>query len=221
MPERSYTSAIDRLASLPEVFTGGDLTVLFGWKSGIASTYLANWRRLGLVKSLGGRCDVHMNLVHNRQVNPELALRRAYPQATKLGLDVLREAGWTTQIPTRIEVAVPASSARVALDGFELAPRSAKWFARVAPGIERVRQGVDRLRPAWALADMATRAQDARVRNAWLLDPEDLDLGALRNDADTLQALAAFGLPARCADAAGYSELYDKFRARRDKTGLR
>jgi len=215
MPERTYTSAIERLVGLPEVFTGGDLTVLFGWKSGIASTYLANWRRAGLVKSLGGRSDVHMNLVRNRQVNPELALRRAYPQAIKLGVDVLREAGWTTQIPTLTEVAVPASSASYALDGFEITTRTAKWFARVAPGIETVAQGVNRLRSPWALADMIARAQDARVRGAWLLDPEDIDLAAVREDADTLQALGAFGLRADCAGDAGYAKLYDAFRTAR------
>lgn len=212
MPERSYTSAFDRLASLPEVFTGGELTVLFGWKSGIASTYLANWRKAGLVQSLGGRSDVHMNLVRNRQVNPELAVRRAYPQAVKVGLDVLREAGWTTQIPRVIELAVPLSSTVYALEGFEISTRTPKWFARVAPGMGRVSQGVDRLRPAWALADMVARAQDARVRGAWLLDPEDLDWEAVRGDADTAQALAAFGLEANCLADTGYATLYDAWR---------
>ncbi len=215
MPQRTYTSAIERLAGLPEVFTGGDLTVLFGWKSGIASTYLANWRRAGLVKSLGRRSDVHMNLLRNREVNPELALRRVYPQAIKLGVDVLREAGWTTQIPARAEVAVPASGAPHALDGFEITTRTAKWFARVAPGIERTPQGMDRLRPAWALADMIARAKDARVRGAWLLDPADIELAAVRGDSDTLQALVAFALQAACVDEAGYSKLYDTLRRTR------
>ena len=213
MPERSYTSAFDRLASLPEVFTGGDLTVLFGWKSGIASTYLANWRKAGLVQSLGGRSDVHMNLVRNRQVNPELAVRRAYPQAVKVGVDLLREAGWTTQIPQVTELAVPLSSTVYSLGGFEISTRTAKWFARVTPGMERVPQGVDRLRPAWALADMLARAQDARVRGAWLLDPDDLDLEAVRCDADTAQALAAFGLEADCLTDTGYAKLYDAWRS--------
>lgn len=213
MPERNYTSAFDRLVSLPEIFTGGELTVLFGWKSGIASTYLANWRKAGLVQSLGGRSDVHMNLVRNRQVNPELAVRRTYPQAVKVGVDILREAGWTTQIPRVIELAVPLSSTVYALEGFEISTRTPKWFARVAPGMERVPQGVDRLRPAWALADMVARAQDARVRGAWLLDPEDLDWEAVHGAADTAQALVAFGLDAGCLADAGYAKLYDAWRS--------
>jgi hypothetical protein len=210
--ERIYTSAVSRLAALPEVFTGGDLTVLLGWKSGICSSYLAQWRKAGLIKSLGGRSDVHMNLVRNRQVNPELALRRVFPNSVKVGVDVLREAGWTTQIPSTIEVAVPTASSLYDLPGFTLSTRTAKWFQRVAPGTDKVQQGIDRLQPAWALADMLARAQDARVRNAWLLDPEDLDLESVRRDKKMGLALRAFGLGMDCVEDAGYEHIYAAFK---------
>jgi hypothetical protein len=213
MTERVYTSAVSRLAALPEVFTGGDLTVLMGWKSGICSSYLAQWRKAGLIKSLGGRSDVHMNLARNRQVNPELALRRVYPQAIKVGVDVLREAGWTTQIPSAIDVAVPAGSSLYDLPGFTLSTRTTKWFQLVALGTERVQQGIDRLQPAWALADMLARAQDARVRNSWLLDPEDLDLESVRRDKKMGLALQAFGLELGCVEDAGYERLYVAFKS--------
>ena len=210
MTQRVYTTAIQRLAGLPEVFTGGDLTVLFSWKSGICSSYLVQWRKAGLIQSLGGRSDVHMNLVRNRQLNPELALRRAYPQAVKLGVDALREAGWTTQIPSAVEVAVPTGSSMYALAGFALSTRTAKWYQRIAPGMERVQQGLDRLRPAWALADMLARAQDARVRHAWLLDPEDLNLEAARADKQIEPALAALGLDLSCLEDAAMDALFTK-----------
>jgi hypothetical protein len=191
------------------VFTGGDLTVLLGWKSAICSSYLAQWRKAGLVKSLGGRSDVHMNLVRNRQANPEAALRRAYPQAVKVGVDVLREAGWTTQIAARIDVAVPTTSSLYTLPGFAITTRTAPWFQWVAPGTDKVQHGIDRLQPAWALADMLARAQDRRVRNAWLPDPEDLDLQAVRNQKQTARALQAFGLDVVSISDAGYEALYD------------
>jgi hypothetical protein len=210
--ERIYTSAVSRLAALPEVFTGGDLTVLLGWKSGICSSYLAQWRKAGLIKSLGGRSDVHMNLVRNRQVNPELALRRVFPNSVKVGVDILREAGWTTQIASSIDVAVPTASSLYDLPGFTLSTRTAKWFQRVAPGIDKVQQGIDQLQPGWALADMLARAQDARVRNAWLLDPEDLDLESVRRDKKMGAALRAFGLEMDCVDDAGYERLYVAFK---------
>jgi hypothetical protein len=210
MTQRVYTSAVQRLAGLPEVFTGGELAVLFGWKSGICSSYLAQWRKAGLIQSLGGRSDVHMNLVRNRQLDPALALRRAYPQAVKLGVDVLREAGWTTQIPSTIEVAIPVGSSAYSLDGFALSTRTAKWYQRIAPGMERVQHGLDRLRPAWALADMLARAQDARVRHAWLLDPEDLDLEAARADNQMPSALKAHDLEMSCLEDATLDALFTK-----------
>ncbi len=212
MSERSYTSSVNRLASIPEIFTGGDLTVLFGWKSAICSSYLAAWRKAGLIKSLGGRSDVHMNLLRNRQVNPEAALRRAFPVAIKVGVDILREAGWTTQIPIVPDVAVPRSSSLYKLTDFALTPRTEKWFQRVAPGTQRLPQGVDRLQPAWALADMIARAKDRRVRHAWLLDPEDLDLQTVRSDKAVTPALRSFELNRDCLDDAGYERLYETFK---------
>ena len=201
--KQGYTSAIQRLASLPEVFTGGDLAVLFGWKSGICSSYLASWRKAGLVQSLGGRSDVHMNLLRH-QANPENALRRAYPQAVKVGIDVLREAGWTTQIPSVIDIAVPSGSSLHALPGFTLTTRTAAWYAKVRPGTERTAQGADRLHPAWALADMLARAQDARVRHAWLPAPDDLDMLAIMRCKQLAPALQALGLNATSLQKAGY-----------------
>lgn len=210
MGDKSYTSAAKRLESLPEVFTGSDLTVLFGWTSQIASNYLANWRRAGLVKSLGGRSDVHMNLVKNRHVNPELGLRRVFPLATKIGADVLREAGWSTQIPHLPQVAVPQPGPIYTVNGFELTGRPPHWFRRVAPGVEDAPGGIRRLQPAWALIDMIARALDGRVRNAWLLAPDDLDLKAARADADMSLALAAFGVKKGLLTDAGYDQLYDQ-----------
>jgi hypothetical protein len=206
--ERIYTSAVSRLAALPEVFTGGDLTVLLGWKSGICSSYLAQWRKAGLIKSLGGRSDVHMNLVRNPQVSPELALRRVYPHAVKVGVDILRAAGWTTQIPSALDVAVPTGSSLYDLPGYHLSTRTAKWYLSVAPGTDKAHLGIDRLQPAWALADMLARAQDARVRKAWLLDPEDLDLESVRGDKKISVALQAFGLGMDSVEDAGYERIY-------------
>jgi len=215
MTERSYTSAIDRLRSVPEIFTGSELTVLFGWKSAIASSYLAHWRRAGLVKSLGGRSDVHMNLTRNPHINPELALRRVFPLATKVGVDRLRAAGWTTQIPTLPEVAIAQTSSHYSVDGFALTLRPEKWFQTVKPGVEKVAAEINQLRPAWALADMISRAQDRRVRQAWLLDPDDLDMHSVLHSnmrSDLTEALSAFKLAPDCLDGSGYAIIYDNFR---------
>lgn len=210
MSEKIYTSASKRLETLPEIFTGSDLTMLCGWRSTIASTYLANWRRAGLVKSLGGRSDVHMNLVRNRHVNPETALRRVFPQATKVGADILREAGWTTQILGLPEVAVPQPGPLYAVAGFLLTGRPAGWFTKAAPGMVQVPDGLVTLQPAWALAEMVARALDKRVRHAWLLAPDDLDLYAARQDPALPAALNAFAVDEQRLTETGYAQLYDQ-----------
>jgi hypothetical protein len=209
-PHTSYTSASKRLEALPEIFTGSDLTMCFGWTSQIASTYLANWRKAGSVKSLGGRSDVHINLVRNRQPNFDAALRRVFPLATKTGADILREAGWTTQIPAEPEVAVPARGPLFAVTAFALTTRPDNWFKKVAPGALRIDGSLTRLKPAWALADMVARALDRRVRNAWLLAPDDIDLDAARNDPALPGALAAFALDRQYLTDSGYTQLYDQ-----------
>lgn len=212
MTERTYTSAIARLRVLPEIFTGAELTVLFGWKSSIASSYLAQWRKAGLVKSLGGRADVHMNLLRSPQANPEKALRRVFPTAVKVGVDRLRAAGWTTQIAARPEIAIPPSSSRYSVENFELVTRPAQWFQTVKPGTDQAADGLDSLRPAWALADMVSRAQDRRVRNAWLPDPEDIDLpapDAAKAQQDLQTAWHAFGLAPEALGHGGYDKIYN------------
>ncbi len=205
----TYQSALKRLDAVPEIFTGGDLTTLFGWTSAICSNYLAVWRKAKLVKSLGGRADVHMNLLRNRNANIEAALRRLYPRAIKVGVDILREAGWTTQIPRTIEVAVPHKSSIYRLHDVEVTTRTEKWYVTVAVGTERVAQSIDRLNPAWALADMLNRANDKRIRHRWLLAPDDIDLDAARQDVSMHQAIQALALNKSCLDEAEYTALYD------------
>ena len=208
---QTYISATRRLGELSEVFTGRDLTVKFQWSAVTASSYLANWRKAGLVRSLGGHSDVHLNLVKNRNPNLEAALRRALPEACKIGVDVLREAGWTTQIVAQPEVAVLPGSPSYKLVDFQLVVRSAAWFARVSPGMLDPNGGVKRLTPAWALADMLSRASDRRVRKAWLLAPDDLDLAAAQLDPQMQEALAAFDLAAEILAEWDYARFYDNF----------
>jgi hypothetical protein len=221
MTTRTNASATQRLGNLPEIFSGGDLTVRFGWTSGIASSYLAHWRKAGLVKSLGGRADVHMNLVVNLNANPLAALSRAYPQAVKVGIDILREAGWTTQIPTCIDIALPANYSLHDIEGFSFTKRNAVWFSRVRPGTVFVENGIHQLKAAWALADMLARAQDLRVRGAWLPDPEDMDWHSVRADKHLANALAAFALPRTCLEGSGFEKIYDALALHHTKLATR
>ena len=207
---KTYTSAIDRLLGLPAVFTGRDLTLKFQWSAATASAYLAQWRRAAHVRALGGHSDVFMNLVVQRNPDLESVLRRAFPEAVKVGADVLREAGWTTQIMQRPEVAVRSGGPKYKVIDFTLSPRAPGWFARIKPGLEAPTQGLKRLRPAWALADMIDRCIDRRIKQAWLLAPDDLDLEAAREDAEMGIALAAFGLAPDALSDDAYTDLFER-----------
>ena len=204
---KNYVSAINRLAGLPDVFTGSDLTLLCGWSKQVASTYLASWRRAGLIKSLGGRADVHMNLVVERVPALEKAFVRAYPLSCKIGADILRNAGWTTQIVSRVEVAIPSDVPVHGIEDLDLALRPVGWFHRLRPGMDINPGALTRLRPAWALAEMIFRAQDRRVRDAWLLAPDDLELEEAFGDPEMPRAAAALGVE-HLVDVDAYEMLF-------------
>lgn len=148
-------SAHERLASLPAVFRGADLTVRFQWSSKTASHYLYLWKRRGLVASLGGHSDVFANLVVGREPNWEAALRLAMPSAVLVGVEILRRAGWTTQIPYCPEVAVNSAEPTYQVEHFDVKSRPPGWFKLLGPGMTRPEgQGVALLSPSWALAEM-------------------------------------------------------------------
>lgn len=214
-----YVSARERLESLPEVFTGGELALISGWSSGIASSYLANWRRAGLIRSVSSRSDVHMNLVRNRDVNPETAVSRAFPLAVKVGVDVLRAAGLTTQIQSFSEIAVPAGINLVAIAGFEMSSRSAHWFNQVET--EEAADGLPRLLPEWAFVDMLHRSLDKRVKGAFLLAPDDIDLDAIATLPRIDAAMTAMGLPIDCLEYSVYEGAYEDFSGRGQSRVLR
>lgn len=206
-----YTSAFSRLSELPEVFTGRDLALKYTWGQQMVSTYLSNWRKAGLIRSLGGHSDVHLNLVATKHPNVDVAVMRVWPLALRVGADVLREAGWTTQIPSAPELVIPADSRLFRVDGFTVTSRSATWFDKVRNAREQAPNAIPRLLPIWALADMIDRAMDRRLKSTWLLAPDDLDLSEAAQARDAGKALSAFGLSSTVLTCSGYEQLYDDF----------
>ena len=193
---RQQTSAIVRLQSLPPIFRGSDLTVRFQWTSKAASQYLYLWKRRGLVQGLGGHSDVYANLLTTPTPNWEKALLATMPSGVMVGVEVLRQAGWTTQIPQRPCVAVNAKQSVFTVEPFEISVREPKWFETAGPGIQGDRSmGLPGLRPAWALADMLHR-EGWGPCGLW---PDDIDWDSVsdEDEADWEAACAAFGLPYR------------------------
>lgn len=152
---KTTISAYERLGALPAVFRGTDLTVRFQWSSKTASHYLYLWKRRNLVAGLGGHSDVFANLVVSREPDWEAALRVAMPSAVLVGVEILRRAGWTTQIPFRSEVAVSSAEPTYQVEHFDVKPRPPGWFKLLAPGMVRPNpRGPAMLSASWALAEM-------------------------------------------------------------------
>lgn len=188
---RKQISAIERLRVLAPVFRGADLTTRFQWDSKTASHYLYLWKRRNLIQALGGHSDVFANLLVSHNPNWEKALLMAMPSAVLIGVDVLRRAGWTTQIPSRANVAVNAQHPVFRSDVYTVEARDRSWFTRVARGID-ASGAVPTLTAAWALADMLHH-EGWGACGLW---PDDLDLDITEQDeAQWRAACIAFSLP--------------------------
>lgn len=192
---RQQTSAIARLQSLPSVFRGADLTVRFQWTSKAASQYLYLWKRRSLVRGLGGHSDVYVNLLTNPNPDWAQALLAAMPTAVVIGIESLRQAGWTTQVPQRPAVAINAKQSVYSIDPYEVMVRNDKWFESARAGIiSDHAKGLPVLKPAWALADML-RDQGWGKCGLW---PDDIEWSETtgQDEHDWQTACSAFDLPA-------------------------
>lgn len=185
----------ERLRQLPALFRGGELTLGQGMSSATASQTLWRWKQAELVEPLGGKADVFANLLVAPHPDWDAAVRMAMPSSIIVGIEALRRAGWTTQIPARPEVAVRADHVTyLAIDRFQVLPRSADWFAAIEPGVQRpIANSAGLLAPAWALADLL-------ARDGWEacgLAPEDIEVDAVEaSDRHAWNAACeAFGLP--------------------------
>jgi hypothetical protein len=152
-------SAIDRLRNVPDV--------------------LARWTEAGLAWPAGPRSGVWYNLLKRQEITAEMkgtACEILYPSAVLTGESVLHNAGWTTQIPANISVAVLSRRTYAKLDGFEITGRPKAWFVRVHPSIiapheaEFSTYSLRTLPPALALADLYAR------EDAWRPHDDDLDI---------------------------------------------
>jgi hypothetical protein len=183
----------DVLESLPWVFHIADLTLRLGWKPRFALQELYRWNRQGVVSGLGGQSGVYANLIVSRYPDWEMGLRMVMPSAVISGLEVLRRAGWITQIPYLITVTVSAAQRVCKVDRFEVNVQGPEWFDVMAAGM-RSADGValPSVAPAWALADLVRR-------EGWCdcgVGPDDIywDFVTMSDERDWAEASAALGL---------------------------
>lgn len=173
------SSAIERLRSLPEAFTFAGFRRLTGFSEQAAAVCLHRWKAKDLIEPAGDRAGIYFNKL--KCPEPDAAIRVQallfeYPSAILVGESVLHAAGWITQIPARLTVAVLRRPTYVSFRGFEIRGRRLAWFKAVHAVIdsaasERV-YGMRALTPAFALVDLYADAK------AWHPDPDDLDIPA-------------------------------------------
>jgi hypothetical protein len=166
----SYTSNLERLSGLPEVFTLKTAASMLGCEKGMASTYIARWKKKNLVTSLGDRTGVHFNLLRNPDASDEYrmeAIAYVYPGCLRGGVGALHHAGWTTQIPQEMDLMVHSRRSYPGIDDVAVHGRPLSW-------IRTAREWIDEdgpipvLNPAFALADCVSSG-------IWRPDPDDIE----------------------------------------------
>lgn len=179
-----YVGSYERLMQLPEVFSLSTLVRFTGMSRDSAKVLASRWNERGLVASAGPRAGVYFNRVRDpsgHRANAIRALVMKYPSATLCGASVLHAAGWTTQIPSAVHVAIETRPSYSSIDGVTLHPRPVAWFRfmhqhdawqSAGQAEENATYGLRALAPAWALADLYADDEPS----AWHPDADDLDI---------------------------------------------
>lgn len=171
------SSTIDRLLSLPEVFTLADMARL-GLKGQAAHTFLLRARDAKRIAQVGVRAGAYYNLIKDQlgPVNRKLdAVRKLYPSAVLGGAAVLHAAGWVTQIPQRYLVMVLARPSVKIIDGVDLLLRNERWY-RLQSELGNI---VNERDSSFGITTLTPRAalEDARkYQDSWMPDEDDLDI---------------------------------------------
>jgi hypothetical protein len=178
------TSALTRLRELPEAFTFAGFCKLNRFSNNVASVCLRRWKEKGLIEPAGDRAKIYFNKLRSPEVDSSLrvaALLFEYPSAILCGESVLHAAGWTTQIPAQLSIAVLSRPSYVSLHGFDIRGRPLSWFRKIHPLMDPYEEnrvyGLRALSPALALADLYVDP------TAWHPDPDDLDIPDQDDDA--------------------------------------
>lgn len=171
------TSALTRLRQLPEAFTFAGFCKLTRFSNEVAAVCLRRWKEKGLVEPAGARAKIYFNKLRSPEVDSGMrvsALLFEYPTAILCGESVLHAAGWITQIPAQLSVAVLSRPSYVSLHGFDIRGRPLSWFRKIHPLIDPSEHqrvyGLRALPPAAALADLYADPK------GWHPDPDDLDI---------------------------------------------
>lgn len=151
-------NTITRLQQLPGLFTATDVVLKCGMATKEVQQFLWRCKKKEYIKSFGGRSEVYANLIVDRNPNWDIAATMAMPSAIIIGVEALREHGWTTQIQRTPDLAVLTGVLNYTTDFYTVIPKNSAWYAKVKPVLLNDIRALPVLHPAWALADMLANA---------------------------------------------------------------
>ncbi|WP_454914425.1 hypothetical protein [Variovorax gossypii] len=170
------TAAIDRLRVLPDIFNATAALLVTNIPKEQFNQYMWRWQKAGLVRTIGARSDIWINLLRVPEPSNEIwlkAVRMALPDAIVAGHGVLQRHGLSTQMANRIDMIRPVESARAEIDGVVLHERPKMWIKT----LRRMRAvneegGLPELDPGAALVDLLRFDPTS-------IDEDDIDWHAL------------------------------------------
>ncbi|MEO8838125.1 MAG: hypothetical protein ABI351_05390 [Herbaspirillum sp.] len=136
----------------------------------------------------------------------------ACPSATVIGMECLRRAEWTTQIPARPTVAISANGPQYTIEPFVQEPRPEVWYRAIRLARTMSDPVMPFLPPAWALADILLSPGSQILMPA----PDDIEWDAVesKDRNQWIKACKMIGgeqgrsMELLCEES--YIELYDK-----------
>ena len=176
-----YKSGLDRLQDLPEFFSLNTFTRHADTSRDSAKVMLSRWSAKNWIQPTGPRSGTYFNtLVYPKSPDTHklTAILYEYPSAILIGESILHSAGWITQIPSELTIAVESRRSYSRLNGVALSGRTLSWY-RAMNGVGAIHKngtndinayGLRFIDPAWALADMYLSEE------SWHPDPDDLDI---------------------------------------------
>lgn len=157
-----------RLRQLPAVFSTTEAATLF---SDVDASMIRHWREQGLIRPAGPWSKLYYNLVLLADWHTALTVvvRRVFPSAVLIGPNVLRRAGWATQIARDLYIAVATARTYARLDNVQVHPRPRTWYDRNGPFAMSM-EGLPCITAEQALWDSLEHRDEL-----WCPDPDDLD----------------------------------------------
>lgn len=158
----------ERLRQLPEVFSTTEAATLF---PDIDARMIRRWKERGLIRPAGPWSKLYYNCVQLADWHVALAIvvRRVFPSAVLIGPNVLRRAGWTTQIARDLHIAVVTARTYARLDNVQVHPRPRTWYEQNSPFATSM-EGLPSVTAEQALWDCLEHRNEL-----WCPDPDDLD----------------------------------------------